>query len=138
MKKLALGALFAGLLAACGGGSDKNKTMIVVDPDGSGSDVIPTCSPLTQTGCEAGQKCTWIIDQTTPQYVGHIGCVADGTAAAGAACMFGAPGTTGFDNCAKGNVCSAFGTTGQAGVCKQICDNAGGNPMCDPTHACIQ
>lgn len=137
MKKLALGALFVGLLAACGGGSDTNKIHI---PDGSGTtDGGPTtCNPLTQMGCNAGEKCTWIIDQTTPMYVGHIGCVMDGTAATGAACMFGAPGATGFDNCAKGGVCSAFGTTGQAGTCKQICDNAGGAPMCDASHVCVQ
>jgi len=137
MKKLALGALFVGLLAACGGGSDMNKIKI---PDGSnGTDGGPTtCNPLTQAGCNAGEKCTWVIDQTTPMYVGHIGCVMDGTAATGAACMFGAPGATGFDNCAKGGVCSAFGTTGQAGTCKQVCDNAGGAPMCDASHVCVQ
>ena len=134
MKKLALGALFAGLLAACGSSNPKT-TIKVVD---SGTDTgTSTCSPLTQVGCQATEKCTWIIDQTTPMYVGHIGCVPNGTAAVGAACMFGAAGATGYDDCAKGGVCSAFGTTGQAGVCKTICDNQGGDPMCDATHVCV-
>ncbi|MBV8761600.1 MAG: hypothetical protein JO257_30170 [Deltaproteobacteria bacterium] len=134
MKKLALGALFAGLLAACGGGGNNTKIKVV---DSSTDTGISTCSPLTQVGCQASEKCTWIIDQTTPTYVGHIGCVANGTAAIGGDCMFGAPGATGYDNCSKGGVCSAFGTTGAAGKCKQICDNNGGDPMCDSTHVCV-
>ena len=135
MKKLALGALFVGLLAACGGGSGDKKIKVV---DSSVDTTGPmTCNPLTQAGCNTGEKCTWIIDATTPQYVGHIGCVMDGTAAVGAACMFGAAGSTGFDNCAKGGVCSAFGTPMTAGTCKQVCDNQGGMPMCDANHVCV-
>lgn len=135
MKKLALGALFVGLLAACGGGSDSKKIIVV---DGNDGDANLTCSPLTQAGCATGQKCTWIIDATTPMYVGHIGCEAAGSAAVGAACMFGAAGATGFDNCAAGAVCSAFGTPMTQGTCKQICDQQGGNPMCDASHVCVQ
>lgn len=134
MKKLALGALFVGLIAACGGGSS-NPKIKVVDSNG---DTGPTvCSPTLQTGCQATEKCTWIIDATTPMYVGHVGCVPDGTAAVGASCMFGAAGATGYDNCSKGGVCSAFGTPMTAGTCKQVCDNQGGAPMCDGTHVCV-
>jgi hypothetical protein len=136
MKKLALGALFVGLLAACGGGS-KTHTIVVIDGGSDDGGVPPTCNPLTQTGCNAGEKCTWIIDQVMPMYVGHIGCEANGSVAVGGACMFGAPGATGFDNCSKGSVCSAFGGTGGTGTCKQICDNQGGNPMCDAQHVCV-
>ena len=136
MKKLALGALFVGLLAACGGGSDSKKINIVDSSvDGTGP---MTCNPLTQAGCNTGEKCTWIIDATTPMYVGHIGCEAAGTAAIGQACTFGAAGATGFDNCVGGAVCSAFGTPGTNGTCKQICDNQGGMPMCDASHVCVQ
>jgi hypothetical protein len=138
MKKLALGALCFGLLAACGGNDDKPHMINV--PDGSnGSDggTVLTCSPLTQMGCQAGEKCTWIIDATDPQYVGHVGCVPDGTADVGAACMFGAAGATGYDDCKAGGVCSQFSTPGTAGVCKQVCDNAGGDPMCDANHVCV-
>jgi hypothetical protein len=129
--------LFA-LAAACGG--DGGSTVICFgcsfdsSIDNGGSTL---CSPLSQTGCQANEKCTWIVDATVPQYVGHIGCVPDGTALIGAACMYGAAGATGYDNCAKGGVCSAYETPMTAGVCKQICDDQGGNPMCDSTHACV-
>src|SRR5690348_9439119 len=64
MKKLAFGALIVGLIAACGGSSSNNNKKIIL-PDGSGSggpDAPMTCNPLTQTGCAAGQKCTWVTD----------------------------------------------------------------------------
>jgi len=131
MKKLAFGALFVGLLVAAGcGGDDKPH---VVLPDGAGS--ATTCNPLTQAGCAAGEKCTWLLDALMPQYVGHVGCVADGTGAAGDSCTFGAPGTTGFDNCKKGLVCGNY--RGGTDVCKTICDQAGGMPDCGSTHVCV-
>ncbi len=130
MKKLAFGSLLVGLLVACGGG---DKTIKVID--GNTVDDVGVCNPLTQAGCEAGQKCSWIVDALMPQYVGHVGCVPDGTAAAGDACMFGAPGEAGFDNCSKGTVCGNY--RGGAGVCKKVCDQQGGEPMCASTHVCV-
>jgi hypothetical protein len=130
MKKLAFGALFVGLLVACGG--DGNKIMI---KDSGGPDAPMVCNPLTQAGCMAGEKCTWLLDALMPQYVGHIGCAPDGTAAIGDACMYGAPGTTGYDNCAKGGVCGNY--RGGAGTCKKVCDQQGGNPTCGETHVCV-
>ena len=122
------------LLAACGNQMQFHGDDIV---DSHPGDVVPTtCNPVTQTGCNPSDKCTWIIDQTVPIYVGHIGCVPDGTAPVGSACEFGAAGATGFDNCAKAGVCSAFASPETPGTCKQICDNAGGNPMCDASHVC--
>ena len=103
---------------------------VVVEPP-------PICSPLLQVNCQPAEKCTWLIDETVPHLIGHIGCAPEGTAAIGAPCMFGAPGATGFDNCAKGSVCSAFASPGEPGTCKAICDNAGGTPMCDAAHACV-
>ncbi|HEY5945047.1 MAG TPA: hypothetical protein VIV40_06120, partial [Kofleriaceae bacterium] len=132
MKKLAFGALFVGLLVACGGGSDSKKIHTV---DSGGPDGPTQCNPLMQTGCAAGEKCTWLVDAITPQYVGHIGCAMDGTAAVGDACMYGMPGATGYDNCAKGAVCGNY--RGGAGTCKQICDQQGGAPACDPQHVCV-
>jgi hypothetical protein len=132
MKKLAFGALLVGLLAACGGG-DKKNTVVVVDSGGPDGPTV--CNPLTQAGCAANEKCTWLLDAVMPQYVGHIGCAPDGTAAVGAACMYGAPGATGFDNCAKGSVCGNY--RGGAGTCKQICDQQGGMPACDAQHVCV-
>jgi hypothetical protein len=94
-----------------------------------------TCNPLNQSGCNTGEKCTWIVDAYTPTYVGHIGCTPDGTAHNGEACQFGAAGPTGYDNCIEGMVCSDY--RGGTGVCRDICDPQGGNPMCDATHGCV-
>ncbi|HEY5924937.1 MAG TPA: hypothetical protein VIV11_24820 [Kofleriaceae bacterium] len=132
MKKLAFGALLVGLLVACGGGSDSKKVMVI---DTAMVDTPMTCNPLTQAGCAAGEKCTWLLDALMPQYVGHIGCAPDGTGAAGDSCMYGAPGATGYDGCAKGNVCGNY--RGGTGICKQICDQQGGTPMCAATHVCV-
>ena len=60
-----------------------------------------------------------------------------GTAELGAACTFGAAGSAGYDNCQRGSVCSAFAHPGDSGICKSVCDNWGGNPMCDTAHACV-
>jgi hypothetical protein len=125
MKKLAFGALLVGLLAACGS-SGNNKIMLIDSNDVDGMD---TCNVLTQTGCNTGEKCTWFEDATTPTPLGHIGCSPDGTAALGAACTYGSPGPTGYDNCVKGNVCVS-------GHCAQICDQNGGTPGCGSGFAC--
>src|SRR5438552_18767217 len=65
MKKLAFGALFVGLMVACGGNSNsKSNKTITLDGIGSGTDAsVLICNPLTQTGCTTGQKCTWVTDQ---------------------------------------------------------------------------
>jgi hypothetical protein len=126
MKKLFLGALLAGFLVACGGGGN-NNTIHLVDGSTDGTDV---CNVLTQTGCMAGEKCTWFVDATMPQPLGHIGCAPDnGTVATAGACMYGAPGASGFDNCVKGDVCSG-------GKCKVVCDQNLGTPMCAAGYAC--
>jgi hypothetical protein len=127
MKKLALGALFAGL-CACGGGKDVSLL--------DGGDV-QLCNAQAQTGCQAGEKCTWIVDQVDPTFLGHIGCVPDGAIATGGACLQpGAtngpvPGPNGFDDCAAGNICIS-------GECKVVCDLAlvGDEQGCDAVHAC--
>ena len=124
MKKLALGALFVGLVA-CGGGSNSTKVILADTP---AADSVGVCNPLTQTGCNTGEKCNWIYDQLMPTVVGHIGCEPVGTMAIGAACGNRAVGP---DTCVKGAECVS-------GECKQICDNQGGMPMCDADHACVQ
>jgi hypothetical protein len=99
-----------------------------VDPCAITTPVI--CNVLQQTGCAAGEKCTWIEDATTPQKVGHIGCAPDGTVARGASCMYTPPGANGgYDDCMKGDVCDH-------GACKQICDQNGSQPMCGAGFAC--
>ena len=127
MKKLALGALFAGLAACGGGGGNTDGVIIQVD----GGLVEPgVCNPLTQTGCNAGEKCTWWTDQDNPP-IGHVGCAPDGPLAIGAACMDPVAGAMGYDTCAKGAVCLS-------GECKQICDQQGGAPPCDANHSCTR
>ena len=132
MKKLAFGALLVGLLVACGGGGDSKKVVVI---DGSTVDMPTVCNPLTQAGCAAGEKCTWLLDALMPQYVGHIGCAPDGTGNSGDSCMYGAPGATGYDACKKGTVCGNY--RGGTGICKQICDQQGGMPTCDAQHVCV-
>ena len=132
MKKLALGALFVGL-AACGGGSNSNSVNLI-DASGDGGGGM-ACNPLTQTGCDAGQKCTWINDQDNPP-IGHVGCAPEGGVggtpiAIGGACTDPVAGPMGYDDCAKGSVCLS-------GECKQICDVNGGTPACDMDHACTR
>jgi hypothetical protein len=106
--------------------------IIDAPPDAASS--VP-CNPLTQAGCAAGEKCTWLLDQVTPTYIGHIGCAPNGTAMAGDACMYGAPGVTGYDGCQRGLVCGDY--RGGTGVCKTICDNQGGNPQCATNDVCV-
>jgi hypothetical protein len=77
-----------------------------------------SCDPLAQTGCEPTEACTWIIDHdgtgTAPD-VGHIGCVASGTLAAGASCTIPSAATGGHDNCGRGTYCLD-------GTCQALCD----------------
>jgi hypothetical protein len=143
-------------VAACGGGSDGPSKIldaapIIVDAPADAKvfmdakvymdaavpppDAQGVCNPLTQAGCNAGDKCTWLLDAVMPQYVGHIGCAPAGSGAAGAACMYGAPGLTGYDACQKGLVCGNY--RGGAGICKTICDQQGGAPACASTHVCV-
>lgn len=134
MIKLGLGtALLIGLVAACGG-DDGGPTVKL--PDGS---VDMGCSPTDQTGCPAGQKCSWQIDAVTPNYVGHTGCVPDGTAEAGASCAYGPPGQTGYDNCKAGLVCSDFRQDNEEPnpICKKICDRQDGTPGCGSDQYCF-
>jgi len=127
MNKLALGALFAGL-AACGGGGGKKDDVMLVDSSMGDSGMVGACNPLTQTGCNAGEKCNWIYDQLMPTIVGHIGCEPDGTIAAGGACGARAVGP---DTCVKGTECVS-------GECKNICDHQGGDPMCPMNYSCVR
>jgi hypothetical protein len=123
------------VLAAC---DDSQPRHHWCDLCGVGSDAgRAICSPLTQAGCQSGEKCSWIVDATDPQYVGHTGCVPDGAKHIGDTCIFGAAGAIGYDDCQRGGVCSTFGQPGTTGVCKQVCDNAGGDPACDATHVCV-
>ena len=144
MKKLAFAAVFAGFLAACGGGGDDAVLPIDARPgqDAQSIDapVSLACDPLAapgQQGCAANEKCTWIRVQSTPTIIGSLGCVPDGTVAQGGTCTRGADGqTTGYDNCAAGNICIGPVT---GGVCQDICGFDGGaNSACASGFACTR
>ena len=109
-----------------------------IDAQGNIDAPMGPCSPLTQVGCSIGEKCTWIVDSNPPNYVGHVGCVAVGSAQVGEACMFGPAGATGYDNCAKGLVCGKYYSGATGGACKTICDPNGGSPACDDAHVCVE
>jgi hypothetical protein len=112
------------------------RSQLLDAPQFADSSTGNVCNPLFQTGCSATQKCTWIMDQQTPTYVGHIGCAPAGVAAEGDTCTMGAPGITGYDNCATGLMCGSYRGTA-SGTCKTICDLQGGTPTCDSQHACV-
>ena len=135
MKKLAIVLAFCcgafGLLA-CGGGSgddDDTADAFVIDhpdggnqPDSSGGG--GECNPVSQTGCDANEKCTWIVDAAGDPPLGHTGCVTDGTVEQGGECT--SP-ETGADNCVAGYACLR-------GVCTEICSTS--PETCGDGYAC--
>lgn len=143
MQKLALGALFAALLVACGSNND-NKVHIVTD-SGSGSGSDSMCNALAQTGCNTGEKCTWIYDLVSADgtnILGHVGCAPDGDKVVHDQCTRNAAGAQGWDDCKAGSFCKAkrelVGPGGQ-GVCEAVCDNTGANAAaaCATDSACV-
>jgi hypothetical protein len=133
--KLGLVALL--LVAACSGGSPARPGVTIFDggdddnpPDSENGD---GCSVLTQAGCTAGQKCTWVLstDPTaTEPGLGSIACVPNGVVTVGNACTIQVAAAGGSDNCIGGTQCVN-------GICEAICDNNGGAPACDAMHACV-
>jgi hypothetical protein len=88
------------------------------------------CSVLTQAGCTSGQKCTYVTDPADSN-IGCIMCAPAGAVAVGNACTstlesFGVL----VDDCLAGLICTS-------GVCRQICDNNGGTPMCASGETCL-
>ena len=142
MRNVAFGALLAGFLVACGGSSKSNPdtSVQVIDAsiDGGGG----ACDPVAQTGCDTGQKCTWVrIQASATEQVGTLECVMDGTVALNGACTWGAAGaTTGYDNCSKGLICLASSRTDMAtGTCSTICNTSaatGAAGACPTNYAC--
>jgi hypothetical protein len=118
------GLAFA-LLSACHSGSDDDG--IVFDGPPPDMNTAVACNAFEQTGCDTGEKCTWVnIDSTND--LGTIKCVPDGSVADGGACTVGADGeTTGFDNCVGGEICIG-------GTCEPICTIS--PDSCDSDHSC--
>jgi hypothetical protein len=122
-----------GGLGGCGGDDDPITPVV---------DAAPPCDPATQTGCAAGEKCTWIrTAATATEQIGQRGCVAAGTKVVNDACAYGATGAaTGFDDCAAGFICLAPADEDQAtGSCREICNetaDAGSLGACEENWAC--
>ncbi len=96
MKKLVLGAMF-GLLAACGGGDESPDARIIVRDDGGGGGIDAgnpgACNILTQTGCDAGEKCAWVrVQVSAATQLGQLACVPNGTVAVDGQCAVRRPG----------------------------------------------
>ena len=110
-----VGAL--GLVVGCGGSKgDDDDDDIIVFPDANANQPDAPgggpCNPVAQTGCAVGEKCALILDDPDSG-AGHVGCVADGTQAVGAACT--EPTVAGgADNCLAGGDC-------YRGTCNEIC-----------------
>ena len=128
MNKLALGASLIGIIAACGGG----KVQLI----DAGADAPMACDPVAQSGCMAGEKCTWIVDldgSATQAEIGHIGCAASGAVLDGAACTDATAATNGgVDGCVRGDLCISK-------KCKPICDPqvvTGATGGCTTNYAC--
>ncbi len=74
-----------------------------------------SCNPVTQAGCEFGEKCALLIESEEP-YLSRTACVPEGEALPGGACNRGPAGAcTGFDNCIAGFHCLE-------NTCTRICD----------------
>jgi hypothetical protein len=109
-------------------------------------DSSTACNPVSGTGCEAGDKCTWIVDQVEPTLLAYTGCATNGAVVNGGTCV--SP-ELGFDDCVALNYCLNE-------VCTEICsgdscgvgfvcsnysllfedvENVGlCNPVCDPVE----
>lgn len=118
MKKLVLVALSAMAFGACGGGDDKKDISVGSDADVTTQpDATPVavCNPLTQAGCDDGEKCAQLVESESPA-LSRTACVPAGDVTDGEVCTRGAAGAeTGFDNCAPGLDCLS-------GSCTPICE----------------
>lgn len=163
-------ALTAALLLACGGNSRGGDGDAAPDPvDAQGEDastgVTPeadgapisdggpqadACNPVTQQGCDAGEKCTWIVAQVSPTFLGQTACVRDGNVDLSGACMgmciprgsteigpecgdenapdpTAIPPVIGTDDCKAGGICVNQ-------MCRAICQGQG---SCGAEDACV-
>src|SRR5512140_242706 len=129
MKMQALGALLVGVVAACGSGKVK-----LLD---GGVDAPMACDPVAQSGCMAGEKCTWVVDvdgTATTNEIGHIGCAPAGATLDGAACADATMAVNGgADSCVAGELCISR-------KCKPICDpqlvDGAAKGACPTNYAC--
>jgi hypothetical protein len=122
-----LGLIAVVFLAACEPAEDSARHLDPVDAGWVGVDTFCGCNPVAQTGCGAGQKCTW--GWVDPAFdTAFAACAHDGVRAAGEACSFGPNGEAArYDDCVAGAVCVE-------GVCRRSCivspDSCGSGTTC--------
>lgn len=119
MKRLIISALCAVAFGACGGSSSNNNddgpVFTDAGPTFDGGGEVLECNPVTQAGCEAGEKCAQLVESADP-FLARTACVPAGAVTEGGACTRGEAGAaTGFDDCIGGYDCTN-------GVCTEICD----------------
>jgi hypothetical protein len=106
------------VMMVLGLGCDAPHRPMLLPPDGPPPDApcglarASSCNPVAQSGCNATEKCTWVLGR--PGTCDHLGCRPPGVARLGEPCVWGAGG---FDDCVKGAVCLA-------GRCAAICELA--------------
>ena len=134
-----LGVVFL-VVAACGSNNDDptDARPIFID---AAVDAPVGCNLLTQTGCDVGEKCTWIRVSAGPsdaEQLGQPGCAPDGTVALDGACSYGTSGAdTGFDNCIGGLICLASPAAEMAsGTCRAMCSLADATLPCAAGFNC--
>lgn len=116
---------------ACGGHPPDEYSCICIGDD-TAPDALVVCDPVTQTGCDADEKCTWIIAAADPEVLGYIGCAPAGPGAIDEACTVGPPGvTTGFDDCDAGLYC-------HDDRCTSLCSLDVEDGSCGEGLACVQ
>jgi hypothetical protein len=106
-----------------------NPWNIDTDRDGTGDDcdvADPVCDPVAQTGCDPGEKCTFIPDEVNPDEF-HTFCGPDGTGQLGGACANDP--VSGLDDCVAGLFCLN-------GICQEICSSA--PDSCPSGYSCTE
>ena len=118
--------LFVALaFAACDSERERPPPFPVVDA--TPRPPCAACDPVMQTGCWAGEKCTWIRGGECGD---HVGCALSGTVALANPCGFR---DDGVDSCVKAAVCVAS-------ECRAICGLPAGPSSCAsfPSTTCTE
>jgi hypothetical protein len=131
-----LSLLGAFVLAARGGSDDQPDGPRFLDADvhaPCGKSASSVCNPLTQTGCNTGEKCTWF--RVSEACGGEVGCAPAGDVPVGGSCTWGPDGAlTGFDDCVLGAVCD---DSAGAGSCLAMCSLADATLPCPASLDCV-
>lgn len=104
------------VLGACQSGDNVTHSChcSLHDADLPDSNEQEVCDPMSQDGCEAGEKCAQLAIDNDP-FLARTGCVPDGAVPLGGACLSGDATVSGsFSNCIGGTECINE-------TCREIC-----------------